>query len=682
LAGGLALLVVTSALAHHGDSTGPALDIDSLSDLLAEEAALTTAADTVVTATRYAQRVDRTPSNVTVISREEIEAMAPKSAADLLRFVPGLAVLRRQQLGHEVGALGTGGQFANKVLVLLDGHRMTEPGFGSIPWADLPIVVDELERVEVVFGPESAVYGTNAFAAVVNFITRSSGGVSRRRLRVAAGTRDYTSVTGHVRDQSDGGHLSAVVQLEGRGGFGPMVDSTGAPDTGFPGEEDLSRRVARVSHELEVGEGERLRYSLAATQARIRGVPHIPAVQSATLEEHRGTYLSADYERELGPQRSLTLRSSFARLERQLGAAPLAALGIQESNLDSSLGDLELRLRHRWGAWSVVTGATSRRVKQIGYLTSGQDDDSVTSALFAQGERNFGKRFVLYLGARQVFQDLADDELSWQVAGLYRPRPHTAWRLGLGTSFRQPDVITDRLTTADTLGGQPLNSPAFQSNHAVQSEVAREFLQLGWERRWSRATLSVDGYTAKLERRIDLVSFGPTVTTLTAPVISLGRPGLRFENAATAARVRGLTVAGERRLGVLRLKGTVTFQDVDGVPVSVDAPYAPHQVGSLQLLLPASPARRWSGALSLHGVSAVDVDPNALGDGAPARLPGWATTDLSLTRRLSGASRMTIGVRDLFDTQRREMIYSFIGDTREQGVRFGREFWLGVTFDL
>jgi outer membrane cobalamin receptor len=682
LAGVVALLVATPLPAHHGNATGPSLDIPALSDLLAEEVALTNEADTVVTATRYAQRVDRTPSNVTVISREEIEALAPKHAADLLRFVPGLAVLRRQQLGSEIGAVGTGGQAANKVLVLLDGHRMTEPGFGSIPWADLPIVVDELERVEIVFGPESAVYGTNAFAAVVNFITRSSGDVTRRRLRVAAGTRGYTSVTGHVRDRTDGGHLSAVVQVEGRGGFGPMVDSTGAPDTSFPGEEDITRRVARVSHQLELGEGQRLRYSLAATQARIGGVPHIPAVPTTTSEEHRGTYLSADYERELGPQRSLSLRSSFSRLERQLGAAPLRAFGIQESTLDSSLGDLELRLRHRWGAWSVVTGATSRRVKQVGYLTSGQDDDSITSAVFAQGERNFGKRFVLYLGARQVFQDLADDELSWQVAGLYRPRPHTAWRLGLGTSFRQPDFITDRLITANTVGGQPLNSPAFQSNPAVQSEVAREFLQLGWERRWSRATLSVDGYTARLERRIDIVPFGPPVTTLTAPVISLGRPGLRFENAATAARVRGLTIAGERRLGIFRLRSTVTFQDVDGVPGSVEAPYAPHQVGSVQVLLPASPERRWSGALSLHGVSAVDVDPNALVDGAPPRLPGWTTTDLSLTRRLSSSSRMTLGIRDLFDTQRREMIYSFVGDTREQGVRFGREFWLGVTFDL
>ena len=149
-----------------------------------------------------------------------------------------------------------------------------------------------------------------------------------------------------------------------------------------------------------------------------------------------------------------------------------------------------------------------------------------------------------------------------------------------------------------------------------------------------------------------------------------------------STRVKGVTVAGETDLGAFRLKATVTLQDVDCRTNQTDAPYAPHRVGSLQLLLPPSPDRRWSGALSLHAVSSLDVDANALLDGAPARLPGWATTDLSLTRRVTSRTRVTFSVRDLFDKQRREMLYTLIGDNREQGVRFGREVWLGVSFDL
>lgn len=658
------------------------LDLPALSDLLEEEVALTAEADTVVTATRYAQRVDRTPSNVHVITREEIEAMAPKSAADLLRFVPGLAVLRRQQLGHEVGAAGTGGQYANKVLVLLDGHRMTEPGFGSIPWVDLPVVVDELQRVEVVFGPESTVYGTNAFAAVVNFITRTRERDPASTFRVAGGNRGYSTATLHSRQPLGDGMVSATFQAEKRGGFGPLVTGFDLPDPGYPSGEGIERRVARLSHELPVGEGRTLHYSIAATHSDLAEVPHLPGAPRAVMTHQEGTYLAAEYEQSLGPERSLTLRSSFYRLARDQGAPSLLSSGVLSSVLDSSLADLEVRLRHRWGAWSTVTGATTRRVTQVGYLVDPGDDDARTTELFAQGERDFGDRFVLYLGARQVLQDLADDELSWKVAGLYRPRRDTAWRLSIGTSFRQPDLITDRFVTTSTLRGQALNGLAFAGNPGIQSEVARNFLQLGWERRWDASSLKVNAYTAKLERLIQFRPFGPLLSTVTPPIFSLGRPGLRFENVLTPARVKGLTVSGTRELGAFRLQATYTVQDVDDLPGFQDAPYAPPRVGSLQLLLPPSPERRWSGSLALHGVGPVEVDPDALLAGAAPTLGGWATADLALTRRLSGRLRATLAVRDLLDQSRRNLIYSLLGGAGDKGARFGREVWLGVTFDL
>lgn len=676
LCSGLLFLLLAVSLSAQGLG-----GLEDLSDLLEGEAALTEEAEVVVTAARYPQRVDRTPSNVFVITREQLQAMNAKSLADALRFVPGFTVFRRQQLGHEVSAFGVGGQFSNKILVLLDGHRITEPAFGSASWQDFPLVLEEVDRIEVVQGPESTLYGSNAFAGVVNILTGAHLGKEVERLSLAGGNRGYSDLSYHRSTRLEEGNLSVSLRQERRGGFGGLEDGAGNLDPFFTSGEEQRRRILRLVHESRPGGTWNSRWSLALTEVGHQGLALAPGSPTEQDGQTRATFVTLDLDRALRDDQQLRIRGSFSEFDRQLSGAPFTLFGIQERQQGSSQLELEVSLSDRVGPWKLAGGLSGRRVTATSYLTGGADDDALTSELFLHGERDFGDRFVLFLGVREIFQQLASDELSWKIAGLYRPRPDTALRLSLGTSFRQPDLVSARFLTVSSFRGAPTNQPLFATNPNLGNEVAQGFVQFGMERRWHDSRAKVDFYTAELEGIIDLVPFGPRPVAFTPAPTLLPIRSQRWENGREVARVRGVTVAFEKSLGELQLQLGGHLQDVDGLNGFEDAPYAPPHSESLILTLP-SEGRRCSGSLAVLRTSATDVDVNARQDGAAAKLPGYTTVDLHIQRVLSSRSRLGLSVRNLFDQRVREMIYSMIGDHQEQGVRFGREVWLTWRVDL
>jgi outer membrane cobalamin receptor len=658
------------------------LELEGLSSLFEEEAALTQEAEVVVTSARYGQRVDRTPSHVQVISRHQIEALHPKSVGDLLRFIPGFTVLRRQQLGQEISAFGVGGQFSNKILVLLDGHRVTEPTFGMVPWQDLPIVLEEVERIEVVLGPESTLYGSNAFSGVVNIITGAHHGKDVERLTLRGGNRGFSDLSYHRSTRLPGGGSLAVSLLEEqRGSFGALVDGAGNPDPFFHSGEEIGRRVLRVTHRSAPDRTWQARYSLGRVETSQTYLPLAPGSQRELDSENLSSWLSLDLERALAGERRFSLRASYSDLDRKLSTAPFAVFGIPGNHLDSSGLNVELSLSDRIGPWTLAGGVSGRRVSTSTYLTSGLDDDAQTTEFFLHGEREIGERLVLFLGARQVYQQLAEDELSWKVAGLYRPRWHTALRLSMGTSFRQPDLVSARFVNVNSFRGAPTNQPVFATNSNLSNEVARGFVQFGLERHWERTLAKVDLYTASLQGMISLVPFGPPVVAFTPAPVTLPIRPQRWENATGEARLRGGTLALEQEIGVFRLAFGGNYQRVRGISGTQGAPYAPRRSETLVLELPRE-RRRWGGAITLSRVSGLSVDTNALLDGASPTLPDYTTVDLHLTRSLARKSSLTLSVRNLLDKQHREMIYSLVGDSQEQGVSFGREVWLSYRVDL
>ena len=157
-----------------------------LSIVSAQEADAPVAPDIVVTADRIEEPATKTGASITVISAAEIEKTGAKGVADVLRGVPGVDV-------HEAGGIGTAtsvairGSTPGETLVLIDGVRIGDPTAtdGAVDFGNL--AVTDIERIEVLRGPQSALYGSDAMGGVINIITRKGTRTPVRSVSIEAG---------------------------------------------------------------------------------------------------------------------------------------------------------------------------------------------------------------------------------------------------------------------------------------------------------------------------------------------------------------------------------------------------------------------------------------------------------------------------------------------------------------
>ena len=146
-----------------------------------------------ITASRTPQSNVDTLASVTVIDRAEIERRQARSVPEALRGVPGLSFSNNGGLGKVSSAFLRGTE-ADHLLVLVDGIRIGSVTLGTTSFQDIPI--DQVERIEIVRGPRSSLYGADAVGGVIQIFTRKGGGALTPRLSVSGGshaTQDYSA---------------------------------------------------------------------------------------------------------------------------------------------------------------------------------------------------------------------------------------------------------------------------------------------------------------------------------------------------------------------------------------------------------------------------------------------------------------------------------------------------------
>lgn len=146
---------------------------------------------TVVSAGRMEQPLTRAPASVTVIDREMIEASGRTSLPDLMRLAAGFQV--GHQGGFWVGVTrhGVSEEFARRMQVLVDGRTVYLPGTAGVDWHDLPLALEDIDRIEVTRGPNGASYGANAYLGTIHIHTRTPGEQPGTRVRVEGGEQAY-----------------------------------------------------------------------------------------------------------------------------------------------------------------------------------------------------------------------------------------------------------------------------------------------------------------------------------------------------------------------------------------------------------------------------------------------------------------------------------------------------------
>src|SRR4029077_16567006 len=143
----------------------------------------------VTSVSKKEQKLSSVAAAIFVITQEDIRRSAATNIPDLLRMVPGLDVAQNNANTWAISARGFNLQFANKLLVLIDGRAVYTPLFGGVYWDTQDVPLEDIERIEVIRGPGATVWGANAVNGVINIITKAAADTPGGLVVAGAGTQ-------------------------------------------------------------------------------------------------------------------------------------------------------------------------------------------------------------------------------------------------------------------------------------------------------------------------------------------------------------------------------------------------------------------------------------------------------------------------------------------------------------
>lgn len=155
----------------------------------------------VTTVSRTEQKFADTAAAVYVITQEDIQRSGVTSIPEVLRMAPGVHVARISSSEWAITARGFNGRFANKLLVLLDGRTVYSPTYAGVRWENLDLILEDIDRIEVIRGPGASVWGQNAVNGVINIITKHTEETQQGLFSIAAGNEERAIIQLRYGDQ-------------------------------------------------------------------------------------------------------------------------------------------------------------------------------------------------------------------------------------------------------------------------------------------------------------------------------------------------------------------------------------------------------------------------------------------------------------------------------------------------
>src|SRR5258707_10225550 len=144
----------------------------------------------VTTVSKEPEEIQRTPAAIYVLTQEDIRRSGATSIPEVLRLVPGVEVAQINSSLWAVGIRGFGNGFSKSVLVLIDGRSVYTPLYAGVAWNLQNLLLEDVERIEVIRGPGGTIWGSNAVNGVINIITKSAKDTHGELASARGGTSD------------------------------------------------------------------------------------------------------------------------------------------------------------------------------------------------------------------------------------------------------------------------------------------------------------------------------------------------------------------------------------------------------------------------------------------------------------------------------------------------------------
>lgn len=447
--------------------------------------------ESVYGASKFLQKASDVPSSITVVTADDIQKYGYRTLADILRSVRGFYVISDRNYTY-VGVRGFSrpGDVNARILFLVDGHRVNENIFdGAYVGTEFPVDVDLMERVEVIRGPSSSIYGAGAFVAVVNVITRRGRDVNAAEVSSEAASWD--SYKGRATfGERFGNGLEALFSgsfynSEGHGQlFYPEFNSP-ATNNGIAqnadGDESSTFFADFIYKDFDVRlvEGSRTKHIPTASWGTMFNDP-----STKTTDER--AWVDAQYHHTFGSWEVLG-SASFDRYRYEgIYVSDTSGAGIQPflQNNDETYGNwLDFTgdaSRVFFARHNVTVGTELRQdleMKQWNYNVQPFDEISYTDqsardwAVYFQDEYFVRKDFALVAGLRSDWHEKFESTLSPRFGLLYQPKGATDIKLNYSWAYREPNGFETLYSSAGA-GGPALSPERIRS---LQLEVEYRF---------------------------------------------------------------------------------------------------------------------------------------------------------------------------------------------------------------
>ncbi|HEX5330200.1 TonB-dependent receptor [Sulfuricurvum sp.] len=201
----------------------------------------------VISASRVKENVKKTSASVTIIDEDTINKMGANTLLDVLRVVPGLGVSQSNIYVDKIAVRGIETWFSEKVLILLDGHSLNSDllnGGATGTFANFP--VEQIKRVEIIRGPASALYGENAFTALINIITKEAQDINGVQVSAKAGSYNTSTANLLVGKSYENFDITANINYRNTDGYSAYIasDTVGNSGNSNPTSERINTNLS------------------------------------------------------------------------------------------------------------------------------------------------------------------------------------------------------------------------------------------------------------------------------------------------------------------------------------------------------------------------------------------------------------------------------------------------------
>jgi outer membrane receptor for ferrienterochelin and colicins len=579
------MLAVLAAVpwALHGQGPASELSLDSL---------LSTR---ISAASKYEQTASEAPASVTILTSDHLERLGYSRLGEVLESVRGFYLTDDRNYTY----LGTRGfsrptDYNNRILLLIDGHTINEQTWGGAPIGDdLPLNLTAIERIEIIRGPGSALYGTSAMFAVINLVTRSAssldGAIVGARIG-SAGHRQVTVAAGHALGGGVDLSGSALIgQSDGDAFYFPEYDD---PETnngitsGADGDRTASLLATLKRHDIALRTG-----YLSRTKSIATGAYDATFNDPRTSRVERYSWVELAATRQYRDRLRVTGRAYYDWYDYDGTFAGPEEPPYTDGGGSSSVGtellgvwDYSSRLRLTLGGeYRDVLRAAYHEVFSDGTVSTDDAPFNVTSA-FGQAEYQISSHLTAVVGVRTEEHSRSGSATAPRGALIITPKSGTSLKLLYGHAYRAPSAAEAHLETS-----------FYQRNPALRPERIQT-LELSLSHRFAPEVLAAMSlYQYRLRDLIDQVEF----TTDGA---------LRFQNTSNS---RGTGVEFEvdtRPSHRLQVRGSYAYQHATQEPDEDHLSNVPEHIVSVEATMgtvagfrPGIAVRHESGRLTLAG---------------------------------------------------------------------------------